>query len=62
MMKLEAIAEWLENKNLSYIAKDSGVAYIFVWRAKRGELINPNYETVKKLSDYIKALKHEPAI
>ena len=61
-MRLDEIAEWLENKHLSFIAQDSGVAYIFVWRAKNSALKNPNYETVKKLSDYIESVENESSL
>ena len=59
MMTLEQIAEWLKNKQLSYIAIDSTVPYYFVWRAKNKALKNPNYETVKKLSDYIEGKEND---
>lgn len=59
MKTLEQIAAWLQNKNLTFIAKDAGINYIFVWRAKNMALKNPNYVTVKKLSDYIKGVEND---
>lgn len=52
MKTLEEIKAALEDSNLKTVAAKSGVHYNALYRLMR-EQVNPSYETVKKLSDYL---------
>ena len=54
MLDLKQIVTILQDRNLSEVCRRTGLNYITVWRIyKDSETANPNYETVKKLSDYL---------
>lgn len=54
MLDLEQIITILQDRNLSEVCRRTGLNYITVWRiSSEGKITNPNYETVKKLSDYL---------
>lgn len=52
MRTLEEIKKELQDRNLKAVAEGSGVHYNAVYRLMTGQ-VNPSYETVKKLSDYL---------
>jgi DNA invertase Pin-like site-specific DNA recombinase len=54
MLNLEQIITLLQDRNLSEVCRRTGLNYITVWRiSNEGARANPNYDTVKKLSDYL---------
>ena len=54
MLDLEQIITLLQDRNLSEICRRTGLNYLTIWRiCKEGARANPNYETVKRLSDYL---------
>jgi DNA invertase Pin-like site-specific DNA recombinase len=54
MLDLKQIITILQDRNLSEVCRRTGLNYITVWRiSNEGKITNPNYETVKKLSDYL---------
>jgi transcriptional regulator with XRE-family HTH domain len=53
MLSLDQIIIILEDKNLSEIAKRTGLSYMTVWRVSTGDHKNVEYETVRKLSEYL---------
>lgn len=54
MKTLEEIKAALEDSNLKTVAAKSGVHYNALYRLMRDQ-VNPSYETVKKLSDYLES-------
>ena len=54
MLTVEQIVNYLTDRNLVVVAERTGLSYQTVWRVARGET-NPDYSTVKKLSDYLTA-------
>ena len=52
MMTLEAVRAALADRNLSEIARRTGISYHKVWRIMKGEG-SPAYETVETLSKYL---------
>lgn len=55
MKTLEELELWLEDKKLTFIAKDSEVSYPVVWRVAKGRADNASYSTIKRLSDYVES-------
>lgn len=53
MLTLEQIKERLSDKNLSEVARRIGVTGAYLSAIVRGSKVNPSYEIVKKLSDYL---------
>lgn len=52
MLTLEEITEKLKPMKLQYVARETGVHANVLYRIAKGEA-NPQYETVKKLSDWL---------
>jgi transcriptional regulator with XRE-family HTH domain len=52
MMTLEQIRQALQDRKLTVIADATGLHYNTVIAIKRGEQINPSYETLQKLAAY----------
>ena len=55
MMTLDQIREKLTDKNLSEVARRIGVTGAYLSAIVRGVKVNPSYEIVKKLSDYLES-------
>ena len=52
MKELSEIVELLSDRNLSHVARKTGLSYMTVWRVKEGRAINICYDTLSRLSDY----------
>lgn len=52
MKTLEQIVTLLADRNVSLVAERTGLSRQTVAQIKNGEATNPNYETLKTLSDY----------
>jgi transcriptional regulator with XRE-family HTH domain len=59
MLTLEQIKERLGDKNLSEVARRVGLTGAYLSAIVRGVKVNPSYETVKKLSDYLNGDTHD---
>jgi len=57
MLSAEEIAERIGMFNLSKLSKATGIAQPTLWRLTRYPEYGVNYETVKKLSDYLEGNK-----
>lgn len=51
----ETVIEHLQDKRLSYISKQTGINHFYLIRMRNGEVKNPRYDVLKKLSDYFQA-------
>ena len=58
MLNLEDIKKELSDKNLSEVGRRVGLTGAYLSAIVRGDKINPSYETVKKLSDYLEGNKN----
>lgn len=54
MLTLIQIKKKLEDRNLKEVSKKSGVKYGTLYNIATGKNDNPNYKTLKTLSDYLK--------
>lgn len=59
MLTLEQIKKELGDKNLSEVARRVGLTGAYLSAITRGVKVNPSYQTVKKLSDYLVGERHE---
>ncbi len=57
MLSAEEIAEKLQDRNLTVLAERTGVGYPTLWRMKKYPEYGANYQTVKKISDYLERNK-----
>ncbi len=57
MLTLEKIQEKLKGTNLSKAARDTEIHPSMMWRIVNGHDKNPQYKTIKKLSDYVEAME-----
>ena len=55
MLSLDVIQTKLQDRNLSEIARRTGLSICTVWRVANNKAGNVGYETVKKLSEYLEA-------
>lgn len=53
MLTIEQIRQYLHDRNLSIVAKESGINYQTIRVIKRDENANPHYRTLEKLSNYL---------
>jgi hypothetical protein len=53
MLSLDQIIPALKDRNLTEVSKRTGLSYMTVWRVSTGDHKNVEYETVKKLSEYL---------
>lgn len=53
MLTIEEIKEKLKDRNLTEVAKNIGVTGAYLSAIRNGTKLNPSYEVVKKLSDYL---------
>ena len=54
MMTVEEITEALRDRKLTAVAEGAGLSYDTVWRVASGKTRAVSYETIKKLSDYLR--------
>lgn len=54
MLTLEEITEKLKPMKLQYVARETGIHANVLYRIAKGEA-NPQYDTVKKLSDWLES-------
>lgn len=57
MLTLDQIQEKLKGKNLSEAARATEIHPSMMWRIANGHDKNPQYKTMKKLSDYVEAME-----
>ena len=55
MLTLPEIQEKLKGTNLSEAARETGIHPSMMWRIANDPDQNPQYKTIKKLSDYLEA-------
>lgn len=55
MLPIEEIRDLLLDRNASAVAKATGVHPNTIRSLKNGSNLNPSYEVIKKLSDYLEA-------
>jgi hypothetical protein len=55
MLTLEQVIDGLRDRNLRKVAVATGLAYGTVYRIATGNALEPDYRSVKLLSDYIEA-------
>lgn len=55
MLTLPEIQEKLKGTNLSEAARETGIHPSMMWRIANEPDQNPQYKTIKKLSDYLEA-------
>jgi predicted transcriptional regulator len=55
MLTLDEIKRRLADRNLSEVARQSGVYYITLTNIMSGATADPKYSTLKALSDYLEA-------
>jgi transcriptional regulator with XRE-family HTH domain len=53
MLSLDRIIKELKDRNLTEVSKRTGLSYMTVWRVSTGNHTNVEYETAKKLSEYL---------
>lgn len=53
MMTIEEVAEKLAEKNRSEVARAVGATRSYINAIANGIRVNPSYEMIKKLSDYL---------
>jgi len=55
MMTLEDVRRQLQDRNLKAVSRATGLGYSTVYEIKNNKRFNPNYDTYKKLVDYLRA-------
>jgi transcriptional regulator with XRE-family HTH domain len=55
MLSLEQVLEKLRDRNLTKVAKGSGLSPTTVHKIFKGQSVDVSYQSVKKLSDYLEA-------
>jgi predicted transcriptional regulator len=53
MMTVEQIRFQLRDRRLDLVAKGSGLSASTIRDLRNGEQINPNYRTIKRLTEYL---------
>jgi hypothetical protein len=53
VLKIEEVVSGLSDRNLRAVSKNTGLAYMTVWRVASGRTQKVSYQTVKALSDYL---------
>jgi len=61
MMTLENIRDALKDRKLSVVARKTGLHYNVVHSFASGRVKNPSYETVIKLTEYIRRGENDTA-
>jgi DNA-binding phage protein len=55
MLSLEQVLEKLRDRNLTKVAKGSGLSPTTVHKIFKSQSVDVSYQSVKKLSDYLEA-------
>jgi transcriptional regulator with XRE-family HTH domain len=55
MLTIEEIREKLQDRNLTKVAASIGITRVYLSAIANGKQLNPSYDIVKKLSDYLEA-------
>lgn len=55
MLNPETIREILKDRNLKEVARKSGINHHALYRWYNGDVTDPKYYMIKKLSDYIES-------
>ena len=55
MKTLQEIRELLAGRNLAKVGRGVGLSRAYLQRIAAGKRVNPSYEVVKTLSDYLEA-------
>jgi predicted transcriptional regulator len=53
MKTLADIRQELQGRNLAEVGRGVGLTRAYLWKIRAGEKVNPSYEVVKRLSDYL---------
>lgn len=53
-MTLDQIISALQDRNLKEVERRTGIAYITLSRLRNGRTKHPEYETTRKLAEYLK--------
>jgi transcriptional regulator with XRE-family HTH domain len=53
MLTLDQIREKLQDRRLSVVSEACGISHSYLHLIVNGKRVNPTYEVVKKLSDYL---------
>jgi hypothetical protein len=56
-MNLEEIKAELKARRLSIVSMDTRITYNQLWRLRKGQDTNPQYKTLKTISDYLERTK-----
>lgn len=54
MMTLEEVRRQLQDRNLRAVQRATGLSYSTIYEIKNNKIFNPNYDTYKKLVDYLR--------
>lgn len=57
MLSLDQIKERLRDRRLTVVSKEIGVSYPTLLAIAKGDTVNPNYETIIKISEYLERNK-----
>lgn len=58
MKPLEELTEELKNHNLSEVARSIGVTRAYISALANGKRLNPTYEIIKKINEYLENNKN----
>ena len=53
MLSTEEIKEKLQDRNLTKVARNTGLGYSQVWGLANGDVTHPTHEVVEALSNYL---------
>ncbi len=59
MMTPQEISRALTTMNILRVHRDTGLHFNTLYRIRNGKIANPSFDTVKRLSDYLKGQRHE---
>jgi hypothetical protein len=57
MLDIEQVQEELKTRSLSVVSMDTRITYNQLWRLRKGQDTNPQYKTLKAISDYLERTK-----
>lgn len=55
MLDIQQVIEKLQGMNYAQVAKDVGVTRSYICAIANKKRVNPSYEMIKRLSDYLEA-------
>jgi len=53
MLTIEQVVILLSDRNLTEVSKRTSLSYMTIWRVSTGDHKNIEYETLRKLSEYL---------